>query len=275
MTTATVTMKGLQEKTSDGIFLQIKHHCICQESRTPREGFEPIEVKNVRTGETITKYIKRYKGVDALVKKIDWYDREHDGTRFMGWKLLLDANGTICTLDFPFESRMGDRLMKTAENIDFSLPVEFSAWKGPDDKTALTIKQAKQNVPQKYTKDNPGECPIPGKGFNGKWNFDKQKEFLHKRMLEVVIPRVRAINGSNHAETEQQAASNGHEPTDAEPLWKQVETNLQDYATQEKITVTDAIAKWFGTRSWSDVQKMDLARVNSINQEIADAVIPF
>lgn len=273
MTTA--TMKGLQEKNSDGVFLQIKHHCICQESRSPREGFVPIDVKNVRTGETITKYIKRYRGVEALVKKIEWYDREHDGTRFMGWKLLLDANGIACTLDFPFESRMGDRFMKTAENVDFARPVEFSAWKGPDDKTALTIKQGGQNVPQKYTKDNPGECPVPVKGFNGKWNFDKQKEFLHKRMLEVVIPKLQAVNGQAHGQPDHVNANGPDEPVDADTLLKQVQSNLTDYATQEKVTTTDAIEKWFGTRVWADVERMDLAQITKINDELADAVIPF
>lgn len=274
MTTA--TMKGLQEKNSDGVFLQIKHHCICQESRSPREGFVPIDVKNVRTGETITKYIKRYKGVEALVRKIEWYDREHDGTRFMGWKLVLDANGTSCTLDFPFESRMGDRLMKTAENIDFSQPVEFSAWKGPDDKTALTIKQGNQNIPQKYTKDNPGECPVPVKGFNGKWNFDKQKEFLHQRMKEVVIPSLQALHGSPAtAERSEISESNGHGDLDLDALLKQVQSNLKDYAEQEKITTTDAIEKWFKTRSWTDVEKLSAVQLKDVNDELADAVIPF
>lgn len=271
MTTA--TMKGLQEKNSDGVFLQIKHHCICQESRSPREGFVPIDVKNVRTGETITKYIKRYKGVEALIKKIEWYDREYDGTRFMGWKLLLDANGTICTLDFPFESRMGDRFMKTAENIDFSRPVEFSAWKGPDDRTALTIKQAGQNVSQKYTKDNPGECPVPVKGFNGKWNFDKQKEFLHKRMLDVVIPRAQAAN--SHGVEHSDRVNDPDAPVDAEALLKRIQSNLTDYAVQEKITANDAIEKWFKTRTWADVEKMSVAQLDEINEELADAVIPF
>jgi len=268
-------MKGLQEKGDEGIFLQIKHGCICQESRTPREGFVPIEVQNVRSGEKVTKYVKRYKGVEALIKKIDWYARDHDGTKFMGWKLLLDANGTACTLDFPFESRIGDRFMKTAENIDFSQPVEFSAWKGPDDKTALAIKQNNENVPQKYTRDNPGECPAPVQGFNGKWNFDRQKEFLHKRMIEVVIPRVQALNGSNHAPVEQ-SGNNGNETMiEPEALLQQVQSNLKDYATQEKITVNDAIEKWFKTRAWDDVEKMSPAWVAQVNNDIADAVIPF
>lgn len=270
-------MKGLQEKSDDGIFLQIKHGCICQESKTPREGFVPIEVPNVRTGEKVTKYIKRYKGVEALVRKIDWYSREYDNTKFMGWKLLLDANGTACTLDFPFESRVGDRFMKVAENLDFTLPIEFSAWKGPDDKTALVIKQNNESVPQKYTRENPGDCPVPEKGFNGKWNFDKQKEFLHKRMIEFVIPKVQALNAT------QNGNGHGHAPvpnesekaTDVEALLKKIQTNLKDYADQEQITVKDAIEQWFQTREWSEVEKMEPTMLDSVNDAIADKVIPF
>lgn len=273
-------MKGLQEKNDDGIFLQVKHGCICQESRTPREGFVPIEVTNVRTGDKVTKYIKRYKGVEALVRRIEWYDREHDGTRFMGWKLVLDANGTACTLDLPFESRVGSRFMKLAENIDFTQPIEFSAWKGPDDKTAFSVKQNNENVPQKYTRDEPGDCPAPVQGFNKKWNFDKQKEFLHARMVHVVIPRVQAINGaSQSAATESSPAgneNNGHaKEIDISAILAQAQTNLKDYAKEKGMTLNDAIEEWFGTRVWAEVEKMEPAIIQQMADKLADEVIPF
>jgi hypothetical protein len=267
-------MKGLQEKNEDGIFLQIKHGCICQESKSPRDGFVPIDVPNPRTGATITKYIKRYKGVEALIKKIEWYDREHDDTHFMGWKLVLDANGTACTLDFPFESRVGDRFMKSAENIDFSKPVEFSAWKSPDDKTALAIKQGGQNVPQKYTRENPGECPAPTKGFNGKWNFDKQKEFLHQRMVHVVIPRVQAVSGNGQPAEPSPSNGNG-ESVDSDEVLNKIKQNLKDYAAQEKISDRDAMDKWFKTRVWTEVEQTDPATLEKVLADLEDAVIPF
>lgn len=270
-------MKGLQEKNDDGIFLVIKHGGIVQESKNPREGFIPIEVVNIRSGDTTTKYIKRYKGVEALVKRIEWYDREFEDTRFMGWKLVLDAAGVACTLDLPFESRVGSRFMKLAENIDYAQPVEFSAWRGPDDKTAFSVKQNEQNVPQKYTREDPGDCPPPVQGFNKKWNFDAQKEFLHERMVQVVIPRVLAVNAAfanSDTPEEPEHSANGNGAGDNAVL-ERIKTYLKDYATEKKVTVKDAIQTWFDTREWADVERLNPAVLAATEERLADAVIPF
>ena len=272
-------MKGLQEKTDDGIFLVIKHGGIVQESKNPREGFVPIEVPNVRTGDKVIKYIKRYKGVEALIKRIEWYDREYEDTRFMGWKLLLDANGVACTLTLPFESQVGSRFMKLAENIDFSQPVEFSAWKSPDDKTALSVKQNGENVSQKYTREDPGDCPAPTQGFNKKWNFDAQKQFLHERMISVVIPKVQALNANGHTDNTPEETHGGASPngngTGGGIDFESIKTCLKDYATEKKIHLNDAIEEWFDTRTWADVEKMDPALLKAQAAKLAEAVIPF
>ncbi len=189
-------MKGLQEQTEVGtIYLNIKHHSICEESKTEREGFKPVTVKNPRTDETITKFIKQYKGLEALVCKIEWYDTgDKYETRFMGWKLHLDAAGVPCVLDLPFASRPAARFMRLAENLDFSLPIEFSAWYDTkSDSTAFNVKQEGRSVPQLYTRDHPGECPEPTKNKLGKWNFDAVNEFLYERMMNFVIPAVEAV----------------------------------------------------------------------------------
>lgn len=269
-------MKGLQERTDDGIFLVIKHGGIVQESKNPREGFVPIEVPNIRTGDNTIKYIKRYKGVEALIKRIEWYDREYADTRFMGWKLVLDADGTACTLDLPFESRVGTRFMKLAENIDYSQPVEFSAWKGPDDKTAFSVKQNGENVPQKYTRDEPGDCPPPVQGFNKKWSFDAQKEFLHARMLEAVIPKFQAINGGNgHHQESSAPTETAVSPPDSASTLDKIKSYLKDYASRENVTVNDAIENWFGTRSWAEVEKLNPATLAATEEKLAEDVIPF
>lgn len=191
-------MKGLQERSSgNGIFLAIKHHGIVQESKRERDGFEPINIV-LRSGETITKYIKRYSGVEAMVKKIEWYDREYDGRPYKGWKLYLDAAGTPCVLDIDFNSRQAGRFMKLAENLDFSKPVEFSAWHDTkNDTTAFNVKQDGVSVPQKYTRDNPGKLPPPKERMGRKLDFGDQEDFLYSQMINVVIPRVDAVAGMN------------------------------------------------------------------------------
>jgi len=267
-------MKGLIEKNTDGIFLVIKHGGIVQESKNAREGFSPIEV-TTRSGVTFTKYIKRYRGVEALVKKIEWYDREYDGTPYQGWKLLLDADGTICTLDLPFESRVGTRFMKLAENVDYSQPVEFSAWKDNDGNTAFSVKQGGENVHQKYNKENPGDCPPPVQGFNKKWNFDEQKAFLHQQIINVVIPMVQAVNSNGHHEAA---------PTDGDAIegtvetpgtLKQIQSYLKEFADQEKVTVKEAMETWFGTRTWAEVETLDQSVLEATLPKLVDAVAPF
>jgi hypothetical protein len=213
-------MKGLMEQSdSNAVFLSIKHHGIVQESKTPKDGFKPIEVKNPRTNETFTKYIKRYNGIEALVNKIEWRDTgDQYDQRYMGFKIYLDADGVPCVLDLPFESRQCTRFMKLAENIDFSQPVIFRAWHDTkDDKTAFFVGQGWEgdkaiSVPQKYTRDDPGECPPPVQKFNGKWNFDDQTQFLYERMVNVVIPAVEAAASMRQAEPI--GASNGELPPD-------------------------------------------------------------
>lgn len=190
------TMKGFQEQTDDGgVFFQIKHNTICQESKTEREGYKPVEATNPRTDETVIKFIKPYKAIEAMVTKIEWRDTEQQfDQRYLSWKIYLNANGKIGVLEISFQSRASSRFMKLAENIDFTKPVEFRAWKDhKTNSTAFFVGQGGHSIPQKYTKENPEDCPPPKKSFAGKWNFDDQMEFLHKRMLDVVIPKVEAV----------------------------------------------------------------------------------
>lgn len=204
-------MKGFQEKTpNNGKFFVIKHSSIVQEFAKPKEGFEAIVVTNPQTNEQVTKYIKRYDRLEAMVTKIEFRDTgDQYDQQYVSWKISLEANGDKGVLEIPFNSRIGSRFMKLAENLDFSIPVEFSAWKTVDG-TAFSVKQNGQNVPQKYSKEHPGDCPAPKQRLGRKWDFADQMEFLHKQMMSVVIPRVQAVVGS----------SNGHEEhvSDEPPL---------------------------------------------------------
>lgn len=199
-------MKGFQERTeSSGKFFVIKHNAICEESSKEKPGFVPIEVMNPSTKEIVIKFIKRYQTLEAMVTKIEWRDTEDKyDQRYMSWKIYLDANGERGVLELPFQSRVSSRFMKLAENIDFMRPVEFRAWLDPKtDSTAFFVGQRENeedeksvSVPQKYTRQNPGECPEPIQRLGGKWNFDDQMEFLQERMVNVVIPRVEAARAA-------------------------------------------------------------------------------
>lgn len=188
-------MKGLVAKQDTGtVYLVVKYHCICEVSKRPREGFDPITVPDMSTGEEITKYIRRY-DLEGMVKGIEWRDtKQQYETRFRSWRILVDAAGTPVVLEIPWGSNPSDRFMKTAENIDFSKPVEFRVWKdskGKIDKTAFAIFQDGANVPAKYRRDEMGDCPEATEEVDG-WDFGPQLRYLHGQIINVVIPRVHA-----------------------------------------------------------------------------------
>lgn len=214
-------MRGFQERSENtGKFFVIKHNTICEESSKEKPGFNPVEVMNPETREVSIKFIKPYSALEAMVTKIEWRDTEDKyERRYMSWKLYLDADGNKGVLEIPFQSRMSSRFMKLAENIDFTRPVEFRAFRDQKtDGTAFYVGQRENDddeksvsVPQKYTKDNPGECPPPVQRMGGKWNFDDQMEFLHERMIHVVIPRVAAARAAMGEQT------NGHNEWNERP----------------------------------------------------------
>jgi len=294
-------MRGLQEKGEGGIFLAIKHGCICQESKTPKEKFKPIDVTNPRTGEVTTKFIRPYNSVEALIKRVEWYDTaDRYDARYMGWKIHLDANGTGCVLDLPFESRPASRFMKLAENIDYSKPVEFRAWyDSKTESTAFFVGQRENesdehsiSVPQRYTKENPGECPPPVQKFNGKWNFDDQKEFLYDRMINVVIPMVQAVSANGHApeangpETQAEATTEAAaEAAEAEVVDPLKEANPSTELLRGIKRTIGALAKtpaaraqmledYFGSRVWAEVEKLPKDVIKA-GAEKLDELIPF
>jgi hypothetical protein len=191
------TMRGLVEESgTNNLFLQVKYGTICEVSKHALAGFEAITVNNPKTGESVTKYIKRYKGVEALVTKIEYYDTEKKyDTTFRGIKIHLNANGVQCVLDLPEDSRPFTRFLKTAENIDFTQPVEFRAWMDAEKKTAFAIKQNDENVSQKYTRAEPGDCPEPTQTRKG-WDYTAQEDYLHDILIETIIPRVEAAENA-------------------------------------------------------------------------------
>lgn len=186
----------LKEKSehNDSVFLVVKHHTICQESKEPREGWRPVPVTNPRTGENITKYIRAYDGVTGYINKLEWYDRtdEQSGARFIGYKIHMSDGDQSVVLDLPFRS-MGYRVfMKIAENLDYGKQVEFAAWHDrKEDRTAFLARQDGASIKHRYTVSNPGECPPPVKNdLTGKWDFSAQEVWLKQQIDAEVVPVV-------------------------------------------------------------------------------------
>lgn len=196
---------ALKERTeSNNKFLVVKHHSIVLESKEPQEGYEEVHPTNPKTGEVTTKYIKRFAAVEGVIRRIEWYDtKDNYATRFLGIKIHLRDGGEYYQLDLPFNSRAYDTFTKLMENIDYTKPVEFSAWHDrKEDRTAFAVKQDGTFVKYKYTRDNMGDCPVPTQDSFGKWQFQTQKEWLYKRLTQVVIPQVEALNTFDEPEPE-------------------------------------------------------------------------
>jgi hypothetical protein len=136
---------GLHEKTlSHSNFLSVKHGSLCLESNESQDGYEEVTVHNPSTDEDQTKYVRRYAALDGKITKLEWYDREHNGIRFLGLKIHIRDGGNFFQIDLPFNKRHFDYFTKVMDNIDFSQPVEFHAWPDKKDRrqTAFAIKQA-------------------------------------------------------------------------------------------------------------------------------------
>lgn len=189
-------MKGLglhQEQATK--YLAVKYNTICETSKQAREGFKEIKIVDKTTGDEITKYIRAYDFVEGMITGIEWRDtgRQYK-TRFMSWKLSMDAAGIPVVLEIPLKSAAGDRFMKLAEQIDFAKPVEFRAWldtSGDKDKTAFHVLQDGQTVLQKYKKGQMGDCPEAVEEIDG-WNKSAQLKFLHGQIMNVVVPKLQA-----------------------------------------------------------------------------------
>ena len=196
---------GLHERSSSHAnFLAVKHGSLCLESNEPIEGYEEVTVNNPSTNQEQTKYIKRFAALDGRITRLEWYDRTNGGVRYVGLKIHIRDGSQHFQLDLPFGKRHFDYFTKIMDNIDFESVIEFNAWPDRKDKrqTAFVAKQNGDYIPWKYTRDDMGECPVPKQDAMGNWDFRDQRVWLYKRLIEVIIPKVEAINAFNEPEPE-------------------------------------------------------------------------
>jgi hypothetical protein len=237
---------GLEEYgESNSTFLKIKHGCLCEESKKPRDGYKKVE-GTLQDGTAYEKWIRPYKAVSGYVTKIEWYDREYNGRKFRGWNIHIDADGQPVVLDIAFDSRVNSRWMKVAENIDFRKTVRFSAWHDrKTDSTAFNVQQDGVSVPQRYTRENMGDCPEPVQRTSGKWDYGAQEDFLAQRMLDTVIPTVEAAAALRPLRTaqpveEQTIAQQATQPDVDDKAERKVQGLESDDPFPEKLDMPDS-----------------------------------
>jgi hypothetical protein len=220
---------GLNERSnSQNNFLVIKHHSICLESKTPIEGFEPVEVTNPKTSEQIIKYIKKFASLTGTIVRLEWHDtKDQYPTRFMSLKVHVKDGPDHFILELPLQSRAYDTFTKVMENINYEQPVEIAAWHNRrEDNTAFAIKQNDQFVQWKYTRDNMHGCPPAEQDSFGKWDFSKQKSFLHGVLINQVIPHVDSLNQMEEPMPEYSGEEAPFIPTEPPPDLAQAEADI-------------------------------------------------
>lgn len=197
-------MAQREEAQAGGMtYLVVKHHSLVEESKTPKEGFEPVEVFNPKTKETTTKYIDKWGAVKGFITKLDVYDtKDAYPTRFQGFKIYIDDEVVI---DLPQKTAAYDAFCKSCENIDYTQEVTFSAYHNRSkDRTGFSIKQNGEGVDWNYTKDNMGDCPAWEIDEDGEPDTRKQRAFLKSRVVDVAVPMIEAAQAarSGSASTE-------------------------------------------------------------------------
>ncbi len=275
---------GLEGYDNSGkIFLHLKYGHLCQTSKTEIDGWKRFDGVT-KKGDPFTRWYKAFRAVSGYVTKVEKYEKEFGN----GWNVSIDADGVACNLDIPFASRANGRWLKLAENIDWRKPVRFSAWQDKKtDTLAFNVQQEGVTVPQKYTRESPGDCPEPIQRASGKWDYGAQEDFLVDRMTNVVIPAViaanaqRALNSEPSDDLEEpQGLEDNTEPASAKKqnLLKQTQGLLKDYLEMDEnvgVGMSNAIGEWFGTRKWAEVEVMPEDVIEKVNDKLREKVLPF
>lgn len=277
---------GLEEYgEGNGTFLKIKHGCICQESKTEREGYKKVEGV-LKDGTPWKKWIRPYKAVSGYIDKIERYDREHDGRKFRGWSISINDGENLYQLDIPFDSKVNSRWMKLAEAIDYNKPVRFSAWTDKKtDSTAINLQQDGVSVPQKYTREEPNGLPEPTQRASGKWDYGAQEDFLVDRIIRFVIPNVETIAAKRNGvdkppETSENASGleddDSHLDNGDGPM-RDIRRTIKALAGTKAVnnaSEAQLLKDYFGTDKWEEVAMLPEGLLKAQAAKL-DEMIPF
>ena len=176
-------MAFYEETESEGKYIKIIDGSLCEKSKTEKEGFVPYTTTNPSTGDSVTYYIRRYKGISGKVSRLERV--ELDGVKIYGYNLHMEDEEGTFSIFFKDDARTTDRLLKVFENINLDNDVLISVWKDDEGHPAITFKQGDVNVPQKWGKEN---LPEPKK-VKGKWDYSDVDEFLYNNIMDNVIPK--------------------------------------------------------------------------------------
>lgn len=273
----------------NGTYLKLKHGYLCQESKTEKEGWKKVEGEF--DGTPYKKWIRPYKAVNGYIDKIERYEREFSGRKIRGWNITINDGDGHYMLDIPFASiKVNSRWMKLAESIDYNKPVRISGWLDKKtDSMAINIQQDGVTVPQKYTREDPGEMPEPTQRASGKWDYGAQEDFLVDRILRFVIPNVETIAAKRNGvdkppEQPSEPPENASGLEDDDSHLDNGDGPIQDIRRSVKaLAGTKAVDNaseaqllkdYFGTDKWNEVEMLPEGLLKAQAAKL-DQLIPF
>ena len=213
---------GLTKRSeSTIIYLQAKHFCLWQESKTRGEDTEAIEVTNPRTGEKITKHGYRFDTVTGRAVELAKYDTGSKyNERYFGFKLHLVDGIDRYVIDLPYRSTILRRFLRVAPTLDWSKPFSITVFKGKprkgdNDVTGIWFQQNGATVKPHFTREEPHGMPDARYDeATQEWDFRAQHRWLVTRLEEDTGPAITLAAGTV------KLASGGHTPAvaaDASP----------------------------------------------------------
>lgn len=179
---------------ASGIHYSIKYGCLCRVSK--EEQTEPGWVKKLlpqEDGSILTRWYRPAK-LEGWITDIVWYDREHQGKPYSGYKMTLTAKGQNYIIDWPWNSRATNRLLMTALAIDYTKPLAVNAFTGREGDLVVTFNQLGEKVPQYFKKGDMGDCPEPVEYMEmgkKKWDWKETNLYLWNMMNDRIIPHVK------------------------------------------------------------------------------------
>lgn len=181
---------------------EFKHFGVSHSVDRPEPGYEPLSVHNPSTGVDVIKYVQKFDAVEGQVVDAEWYDRKDDGGhRYVGYLLTMDVEGELINLDFPYGKPAYRVLTRCGKNVDWTRPVQFSAWQSstPQGKPTIAVcfsqgetPEGKKNIIKwAYTREHPNGCPEPTESVKG-LNWDNVERWLKAQFDSGVLPRIKA-----------------------------------------------------------------------------------
>lgn len=191
-----------KRSTNSRVYLEAKYFCLWQGLKEQTEGCDIVDAPNPRTGGTVRKYGHRFDTVTGRAVKLVKYDTaDKYQARYFGFEMHLVDGADAYVLKMPYQSAFLRRFLRVAKNIDWSVPLSITVFKGRgqenEEETGIWFQQRGETVKPYYTRENPHGMPSAIYDDQlRQWDFKEQHRWLVKKLQEDTMPAIEAAGQS-------------------------------------------------------------------------------